>query len=254
VRSLLLGLCLLLGLPLASVGEAAAANVKFITTAAFRSIALDVIPAFEKQSGHKVTLSIDTTGGIMQRIRTGEAFDVVVTTQEAVDQLVDLAKLAGDSTVPLVRVGIGVAVGLGAPQPNIFSVEGFRQTLLASRRIAYADPTTGAIGAKSITAIIQTLGITSQISKRTLLVRSGLAAELVARGEADIALQLASELKLVPSVRFAGLVPAQIQVYTTYAGGISSQTREQEASIALMSALADPGMEPLLKRRGMEMP
>ena len=53
MRSLLLGVCLLL----AFVGEAAAANVKFITTAAFRSIALDVIPAFEKQSGHKVTLS-----------------------------------------------------------------------------------------------------------------------------------------------------------------------------------------------------
>jgi molybdate transport system substrate-binding protein len=250
VRSLLLGLCLLL----AGAGEAAADNVKFITTAAFRSIALDVIPAFERQTGHKVTLSIDTSGGIMQRIRSGEAFDVVVTTQDAVDQLVDLAKVAGDSTVPLARVGIGMAVGLGAAQPNIFGVEGFRQTLLGARRIAYADPASGAIGAASITAIIQTLGITSQISRRTILVRSGLAAELVARGEADVALQPASELRLVPSVRFAGLVPAQVQIYTTYTGGISTATRQQEAAVGLMSALADPGMEPLLKRRGMEMP
>jgi molybdate transport system substrate-binding protein len=254
VRSLLFGLCLLPGLLLMGAGGAAADTVKFITTAAFRSIAQEVIPAFEKQTGHKVALSIDSTGGIMQRIRTGETFDVVVTTQEAVDQLVDLAKVASDSVVPLARVGIGVAVGLSAPQPNIFSVENFRQTLLRARRIAYADPTTGAMGALSVTAIIQALGITSQIARRTALVRSGLPAELVARGEADIALQPASELRLVPSVRFAGLVPAPVQVYTTYTGAISTGTRQQEASIALMSALADPGMEPLLRRRGMEMP
>ncbi len=72
------------------------------------------------------------------------------------------------------------------------------------------------------------------------------------RGEADIALQPASELRQVPSVRFAGLVPAPVQIYTSYAGGILTGTRQQEAAISLMSALA--GMEPLLKRRGMEMP
>jgi len=250
VKAFLVGLCLLL----AGAGGAAADTVKFITTAPFRSIAQDVIPAFEKQTGHKVALSIDSTGGIMQRIRTGEAFDVVVTTQEAIDQLVDLAKVAGESVVPLARVGIGIAVPLSAPQPNIFGVEGFRQALLNARRIAYADPTTGAMGAASIAAIIQTLGITQQIARRTILVRSGLAAELLARGEADIALQPASELRLVPSVRFAGLVPSPLQIYTTYTGAISTGTRQQEAAIALMSALADPGMEPLLKRRGMEIP
>ena len=39
----------------------------------------------------------------------------------------------------------------------------------------------------------------------------GLAAERVARGEAEIALQQASELRLVPSVKFAGMLPAAVQ-------------------------------------------
>ena len=42
---------------------------------------------------------------------------------------------------------------------------------------------------------------------KSVLVNGGLAAETVARGEAEIALQQASELRLVPGVQFAGLLP-----------------------------------------------
>jgi molybdate transport system substrate-binding protein len=156
--------------------------------------------------------------------------------------------------VPLAKVGIGVAVSLDAPQPQLYSVEAFRQTLLGARRIAYMDPRAGATSGKAIVAIIQSLGIASQLEPKTVLVASGNAGERVARGEASIALQQASELKLIPSIRFAGLLPEEIQVYTTYTGAISAETRQQDAATALLAALSDPGVEPVLKRRGLETP
>ena len=44
---------------------------------------------------------------------------------------------------PFGKVGIGVAVSLSAPQPDIGSVEGLRRTLLDARTVAYLDPASG---------------------------------------------------------------------------------------------------------------
>ncbi len=246
----LLAFCLLL----AGTADTLAANIKLLATPAFRPVAQDVIAGFEKTSGHKVTLVVDSTGGGLQRMRAGEAFDVVIMTQDAVDSLADAGVLRQDTVVPLAKVGMGAAVNLSAPTPNIYSVEALRQTLLQSRRVAYPDPVTGGVAGLAVTAILQSLGITTAIERRTILVRSGPAAAPVSRGEADIALDQVSELRLVPSVRFAGLLPSGVQVWTGYAGAITAASRERDAAAALMSALSDPALEPMLKRRGLEIP
>jgi molybdate transport system substrate-binding protein len=85
-------------------------------------------------------------------------------------------------------------------------------------------------------------------------VRGGAAAERVARGDADIALQQASEIKMVPAVKFAGMLPEQIQNYTIYSGAITADTTALQAATELMSAFSDPSAEPILRRRGLEMP
>lgn len=252
---LLLAFCLLLLGPLfASTSQVRAANLKLLTTGAFRPVAQDVIPAFEKQSGHKVTIINDTAGAILQRIKDGEKFDVVVQTQTAQDTMSDLGIVTMESVVPLARVGIGVGVSLSGSQPNLYSVDAFRQTLLAARAIAYMDPTTGATSGLYLKGLFQSLGIASQVERKAILVRNGQAAERVARGDADIALQQASEIRLVPSVRFAGLIPAPIQNWTIYSGAVSAKTQERDAALALLAALSDPGNEPVLKRRGLELP
>ena len=58
-----------------------------------------------------------------------------------------------------------------------------------------------------VARLFQQLGIASQMQAKSVLVHGGLAGQAVARGQAEIALQQASELRLVPSVKFAGLLP-----------------------------------------------
>jgi molybdate transport system substrate-binding protein len=239
---------------LASTAGASAANLTLMVPATFRPVAQDVVLNFQKTSGNTVTLVVDSTGGMLQRMRAGQGFDVVVITQDAADQLADFGTVTQGSVTPLAKVGIGVAVGLGAPQPFINSTESFRETLLHTRRITYPDPVTGGVAGLAITAIIQTLGITTALERRTILARSARPAELVGRGQADLALDQVSELRMVPSVRFAGLIPSGVQVYVGYAGAIAATTREREAATALLNALADPSVEPILKRRGLEIP
>jgi len=245
---------LVLLLVLGSLGPAFADNLKLLTTGAFKPAAQDIVAAFERQSGHKVTIVNDTAGALRQRVMGGEKFDVLVLTQEGLDALIGSNRIVDASITPLAKVGIGVAVPLSAPQPDIGNVEGLRRTLLAARAVAYIDPASGGSSGIYLAKLFQTMGIASEIAKKAVLVRGGLSAERVARGEADIALQQASELKLVPAVKFAGMLPDQIQNYTTYSGAISVDTAVLQAANALLAAFSDPSADAILKRRGLEMP
>jgi molybdate transport system substrate-binding protein len=247
MRLLLLPL-LLLAFP------AAADNIKVLTGGAFKPVLVDMLPEFEKQTGHKVTVENDTAGGLTRRIMSGEAFDIVILPLANLDQLSAEGKVIDDSMTPFGKVGVGVAVALSAPQPNIGSTEGLRRTLLDARTVAYIDPAMGGTSGIYVARLFQQLGIASQMQAKSVLVRDGLAGQAVARGQAEIALQQASELRLVPSVKFAGLLPEAIQNWTVYTGALSPAARSKDAALALMSALSDPGMEPMLKRRGLELP
>src|SRR6185369_2368160 len=132
----LLATCLLL----AAAPAARADTLKLLTTGAFKPAALDIVAAFERQTGHKVNVVNDTAGALRQRVAGGEKFDVLVLTQEGLDGMVGTKKIDDGTITPLAKVGIGVAVPLSAPQPDIGNVEGFRRTLLAARAVAYMDP------------------------------------------------------------------------------------------------------------------
>jgi molybdate transport system substrate-binding protein len=245
---LLMGPLLLLAFP------AAADNLKVLTGGAFKPVLMDMLPDFEKQTGHKVAVENDTAGALTRRIMSGEAFDIVILPLANLDQLSVEGKVIDDSMTPFGKVGVGVAVALSAPQPNIGSTEGLRRTLLDARSVAYIDPASGGTSGIYVARLFQQLGIASQMQPKSVLVRDGLAGQAVARGQAEIALQQASELRLVPSVKFAGLLPEAVQNWTVYTGALSPAARTKDAALTLMSALSDPGMEPMLKRRGLETP
>jgi molybdate transport system substrate-binding protein len=247
MRLLLLPL-LLLAFP------AAADSIKVLTGGAFKPVLVDMLPEFEKQTGHKVTVVNDTAGMLSQRIMTGEAFDIVILPLANLDQLSAEGKVIDDSMTPFGKVGVGVAVSLSAPQPYIGSTEGLRRTLLDARTVAYIDPAMGGTSGIYVARLFQQLGIGSQMQAKSILVHDGLAGQAVARGQAEIALQQASELRLVPSIKFAGLLPEAVQNWTVYTGALSPAARSKDAALTLMSALSDPGLEPMLKRRGLEAP
>ena len=51
-------------LVLAAIAPAAAADLKLLTAGAFKSVALELVPEFEKKTGHKVTVENDTAGAV----------------------------------------------------------------------------------------------------------------------------------------------------------------------------------------------
>ena len=90
-------------LALALGGNAAsAAEIKLLTAGAMRAVVVALLPDFEKQTGHKVTLDNATAGTLKNRIEGGEAFDVAIITPAVVDDLAARARSspAAASTSP----------------------------------------------------------------------------------------------------------------------------------------------------------
>jgi molybdate transport system substrate-binding protein len=248
MRLILIGLFALTGL-----GGAAAADLKLLTAGAYKPVALELVPEFEKRTGHKVTVENDTAGGLARRVTDGEYFDVVVMPPGRMGPLLG-SKIVESSAKVLARVGIGVAVKQGAPLPDISSVEAFKKTLLAARAIAYTDPASGGTAGTYLANLFEKMGIAAELKPKTVLVKGGYSAEKIVTGEAAIALQPTSELLAVSGTMLVGPIPLEVQRYIDYSGGVSAASRNPAAADALLLMLADPSNLPLLKKKGMAEP
>ena len=231
-----------------------AADIKVLTAGAMRGVLAELLPRFETDTGHKVSLDNATAGMLAQRIEAGEAFDVAVITPKVIDGLIGKGKIAPGSRVDVAKVGIGVAVKAGAPLPDIATVEAFRRTLLAARSVAYIDPKAGGSSGIYFDGLLNRLGIAGEIRQKAKLKQGGHVADLVAAGEAEVAVHQISEIVPVKGVVLVGPLPAEVQNFTTYTAAIGADAKDAAAAKALVDRLAGPAAGPILKTKGMEKP
>src|SRR6185312_11824689 len=225
----------------------AAAEIKVLTAGAFKQVLLVLVPEFEKQTGHKVILENDTVGALTKRIEGGEAFDLAVLTPAAVNDLSAKGKFVAGSRTNLGRVGVGVVVKEGAPKPDLSSVDAFKRALLAAKSVAYIDPASGGSSGIYVAGLLDKLGIADQVKPKAKLKKGGYVADLVKSGEAELGIHQISEIVPVKEVTLVGPLPAEIQNYTTYAGGLASAAKDAEAAKALLKIFSEPAAAELLK-------
>jgi molybdate transport system substrate-binding protein len=237
-----------------SVSGAGAAEVKILTAGAMKAVVLELVPQFEKETGHKAVVDNDTAGGLAKRIEGGEAFDVAVITPGALNDLTKKGKIVADSRTTVARVGVGVVVKEGAPLPDISTVDAFKRALLAAKSVAYIDPASGGSSGIYLSGLFDKLGIAADIKPKAKLKQGGYVAELIASGEADLGLHQISEILPVKGVRLVGPLPPEIQNYTIYAIAIGADAKQPDAARALIKLLTGPAAESVLKVRGMERP
>lgn len=232
--------------------SASAAEIKVLTAGAFKPVVSAVVADFEKQSGHKVIVENDTAGALLKRIGGGEAFDLVVLTPSALDELTKAGKIAAGSTTRLASVAIGVAVKRGAPLPDISTIAAFQSALLAARAVAYIDPAAGGSSGIYLANLFEKMGIADRIKPKAVLVPGGLVAQRLVNEQADIAIHQISEILAVPGAVLVGPIPSEIQNYTVYAGGVSASAKQTDAARALLAALKSDSAREIMKTKGLE--
>jgi molybdate transport system substrate-binding protein len=240
--------CLLLATPVE------AADLTLLTTGAFKPVADAVIPAFEARTGSTVTERNDTAGALVRRIKANEKFDVALLSATGVTDLEAAGKIVPGSATPVAKVGVGVAVKAGAAKPDISTVAAFKAAMLNAKSVAYVDPKSGGSSGIYVAKLFQTLGIAAAMAPKSVLVNGGLAAQAVADGRAEIAVQQASELLTVPGITLVGPLPREIQTETVYEAAIASDSTAPDAARALLDALATAAVHPMLNEKGMMPP
>ena len=112
------------------------AEITVMLTAAFKSAYLELVPGFEKETGHRVASVWVSTVDIMKRLKAGEAADALIASAAAIDSLIAEGFVAAGGRVDLATCGIGLAVRAGASKPDISSADALRQAMLAAESSA----------------------------------------------------------------------------------------------------------------------
>jgi molybdate transport system substrate-binding protein len=232
----------------ALTGAAQAAEVRVISSNALTEVLTVLGPQFERATGNTLVVHYDTTTALKKDILDGEAFDVAILTGPAMDDLVRAAKVDPASRAEVARSGVGVAYKTGAPVPDIHDAAAFKNAMLAAHSVAYT--TAGASGLYFM-SVCNKLGIAEQVKAKSKVLPGGRVAELVARGDAELAAQQISELLPVAGVSIIPF-PADLQMYSAFPAAVATTSKQPQAAAALIRFLTDPKNAELLKSKGME--
>ena len=226
-----------------------AADVNVIASTAMREVLDELVPMFERASGHKVTVSFLSGAVLPVKLKDGAQADVVVTTPETIDDLVKAGKVAAGTRVDFVLSGAGVAVRAGAAKPDIATPDAFKNALLAAKTVGYSQ---GPSGVHFMTVLAR-LGITDQIKAKGVVPPLGQrVGTLIAKGEAEIGVQQITELLLIPGIDFVGPLPKELQANIIYATATPANAKERQAAADLVKFLSSAPALPVIKKMGLQ--
>ncbi len=225
-------------------------TITLVTTVAMQGAVDALTPEFSKVTGYGIAMAFGPPSACVDMMRQGMAADVVISTPDGISSLAKEGIADGASAKPVARMIMGLAVGLDDPKPDIGTAAGFKAALLATKSIIHADPATGSPSAAHFIKVLDRLGITGEMKKKTTT-RAGVVATAVASGECHMAVQQLAELKLVPGVHVLGPFPDELQNIMPLTAAVHAKSAHADAAKTLIALLASPGARPVMENAGL---
>jgi molybdate transport system substrate-binding protein len=228
---------------------ARAAEIVLTSSTAMREAVEELAAMFERVSGNKVAMSFQSGVETSAKIEAGAVADLVVTTPEAIDELVKDGKLVPGTRVNFVQTSVGVAVRAGARRPDISTPEAFKQALLAAKSVGISKGPSGVY----MLSLLERLGIADAVKAKAVFTEPGQRVGLViADGRAEIGVQQITELKAMAGIDYVGPLPPALQTTIIYATARSSNTKETAAASELVKFLSLPAVLPSARKMGLD--
>jgi molybdate transport system substrate-binding protein len=235
---------------IAPANDARAAELKVVASVALASALNELSPTFERATGNKLVIDYGLAANIRKNILDGEAADVVILTQLMMEELQKQDKIMPGSLVNVGGTAVAVAARAGAPKPDINSVDALKHALQSAKSIVYADPAKGGLSGVYFARVLDRLGLAEKLKAKTILVPGAQAAEVVARGEAELGVAQASEIVDVKGAQLVGPLPGELGTVTVFTAGIGATTKSSDAAKALPQFFTGPAAATLLKAKG----
>ena len=232
-------------------GGAAAAEITVLSGGAIEPGLKSAAAAFEKQSGHTVKITFNTTPQIEKRIGSGDQFDVIIAPPRATDQFAKTGKVgAGGTSVG--RVGLGAAVRPGASAPDLSNGDSLKRSVLEAESIVFNRASTGIY----FENLLKKMGIYEQVESKTTRYPDGASVmEHVLKGKGkEVGFGPITEILLYKDkgLRLVGPLPADVQNYTSYTAVPMTGGPNAELARTFVQFLGSPPGKKLFVAAGIE--
>ena len=236
---------------LAAAYSVNAAELKVMATGAHIDSFKEIVPQFERESGHKVTVKYEATPVTIKNIEAGEAFDLAVIISGPLNEAAKKGFFAEGERPVVSTVGLGAAVRAGAPKPDIGSPEAFKQTLLKAKSVSLLPES---VNGKHFIGVFERLGIGEEMKVK--IVAQKAPADVpgaVAKGEAELALFISNGLR-APGVDYVGSVPAEFDQMLVFTAAVGAKAKEPRAANEFAKYLTSPAAVAVMKANGLDAP
>lgn len=208
--------------------------------------------AFREQVGQDVRITWATTPVIRKRIGGGEVPDVVIATDEAVDDFEREGWVAGRERVTVGRVGIGVVMRKTALVPDLSSAGALKYAVLDADSVVYNRASSGLYVEK----MLAEMGILDRIQSKTSRYGNGPAMmEHLINGKGkEIGLGAIIEILMFRDrgLKLAGPLPPELQHYTNYVAVPMAAAPNPGGAKTFTRYLATPPARALFAAHGIE--
>ncbi|MBS0291635.1 MAG: substrate-binding domain-containing protein [Proteobacteria bacterium] len=230
------------------------AEVRVVSSGGFTAAYKVLAPLYQEATGRQVVSAYGASMGnapdaIPSRLARGERFDVVILADSALEKLIKEGKVVPGSRVDLGRSVIAAAVRKGTPKPDISTVAALKNTLLHAKSIAYSA---SASGTYLSTEVFPKLDVNGQIAAKARRILSERVGAVVARGDAEIGFQQASELLPFTELEYLGPLPEEVQQRVFFSAGVLTDAPNPEGARQFIRYLASPAAASIVRGTGLE--
>jgi molybdate transport system substrate-binding protein len=226
-----------------------------MTSGTFTAAHLELAPEFQRSTMTKVTTGATAMGvgadSIPNRLKRGDAADVVIVNADALDGLIKDGLVIADSRVDLAKSRIGMAVRAGAPRPDISSLDALKRALLNAKSVALSSSVSGDYFTKEV---FPRLGIADQMASKVRRSGNERVGALIARGDAEVGFQQMSELLPITEIDVVGPLPDDVQRVTIFAAGVAGHSKHPDLARDYIRFLASQRAAAAVARTGLEPP
>lgn len=206
---------------------------------------------FEKDTGHRVIVEFIGAPTVCERVLAGEAVDVAVTPQSAMEEFVTQNKVVVDSRTTLGRSRMGLAMRKGAAAPDLSTPEAFKKAIAAAEAVVVNVASSG----NYVVKLLEKLGFDAdKVVKQPDTVK---VMDHVASSTQNLlgAGQLPEIRELIDkgvAITLAGPLPDDLQSITGYDAAVTMASANAAVAAEFTAYLAKPAARATMASTGID--